>query len=547
MRSDTNQRTTGSPVMNAISLRKWRALPAACAFGCLLAAMGGGSGVFAGKASSVADDVAIVQPFIGQTTILVVKVDPTRFALPDLSDTLEATVPGSEGAYRAWRREVAEGFETLRAATSGQAVYATIGIPLSRNEWPAFLFLKGTPDAVRKQLLDGLNAFRPMESCTRDGYLVAMPGRRVDVAATLDALVPSPREELADAFEAVGGYPIQVLVLPPDHVRRTVTELMPQLPRQLGGGPSDVLTEGLVWAALGVDLAQLRAELVVQSGSEEAARGLAEHLPKMLESAYHAVPEIETRIPRETFEALLPLVEPKVDGDRFTVRLAGLESTGGSMRLVTAAAIAIQDWIRRNTNADKFKQIVLAIHNHHDAYGAFPPRDEVRDESGGSKLSWRVHILPFLGEIKLYKEFHVDEPWDSLHNKRLIEKMPSVYKNPMFGVEPGHTTFLAPVGEDTVFGGQKATKFHNVTDGTSNTVVLVEVKPALAVPWTAPADYAFDPEAPGRGLQVGADGRFLSAFADGSAQPLRGNLEPELMLRLFQKSDGHPIDRRAIR
>ena len=524
-----------------------RALRAASALCCLLAVLTGGTGAWAGEASSVADDVAIVQPFIGPTTTFVLKVDPTRLALPDLSDTLKATAPGSEEAYRAWSREVGEGLEALRAATSGQAVYATIGIPVSSNEWPAFFFLKGKPDADPKQLLDGLNALSPMESCTRDGYFVAMPGRRADVAAAVDALVPSPREVLTGAFEAVASYPIQVLILPPDYVRRTVAELLPRLPRQLGGGPSDVLTEGLVWAALGVDLAQLHAELVVQSGSEEAARGLSAHLGKMLQSAYNEVPEINTRIPRETYETLLPLIAPQIEGDRFTVRLAGLERTGGTMRLVTLLGAAIQDRVRRNTNADKFKQILLAMHNYHDSYKAFPPRDEVRDESGRSKLSWRVHILPFLEEVKLYEEFHIDEPWDSPHNKRLVAKMPKVYQSPGFGLKPGHTTFLAPVGEDTVFGGRKATKLSNVTDGTSNTVVLVEVKPEWAAPWTAPEDYAFDPKAPGRGLAVGADGRFLAAFGDGSAQLLRGNLEPELLLRLFQKSDGHPIDRKAIR
>jgi len=70
-------------------------------------------------------------------------------------------------------------------------------------------------------------------------------------------------------------------------------------------------------------------------------------------------------------------------------------------------------------------------------------------------------------------------------------------------------------------------------------VLLVEVKPSLAVPWTAPVDYAFDPEDPGRGLQIGTDERFLAVFADGSVQRLRGKIEPELLRRLFRKSDGY--------
>ena len=496
----------------------------------------------------MADDIAMVKPFIGQSTFLIVKVDPTRLSLPEPSDTQESAGLGSEQAFGASLREVAKEIETLRAATGGKSVYATVGIPLSRNEWPAFLFLIGSPDADRKKLLDCLTAFNPIESCTRYGCIVAMPGRGFDAVAALDSLAPSVREGLADALEAVRDYPIQILLLPPDYVRRTMTELMPELPRQLGGGPSNVLTEGLVWAALGMDLAKLRAELVIQSSSEEAARDLAAHLPKLLKNAHESLTEVRTRIPHEILEALLPLFKPRVDGDRIIVRLAGLESPGQSMRLVMMAAGDFQERIRRQTNFESLRQILLAMHNHLSATKSFPPRDEDRDDQGNSGLSWRVHLLPYFDiDRALYRQFHLDEPWDSPHNKRLLEKMPDIYKSRPLSVKPGYTTFLAPVGEDTVFGGQKATKFSDITDGTSATVLLVEVEPARAVPWTAPRDYVFDPKAPGRGLRIGTDGRFLTGFADGSVYWLRGNIEPEMLRRLFRKSDGKWVNRREFR
>ena len=190
---------------------------------------------------------------------------------------------------------------------------------------------------------------------------------------------------------------------------------------------------------------------------------------------------------------------------------------------------------------------LLAMHYYHDTFQVFPPRDEVRDADGKSGLSWRVHLLPFLDEGELYNEFALDQPWDSPHNKPLIEKMPKVYESQWLDIKPGHTTFLAPVGEDTIFGGAKAVKFQNITDGTSNTAALVEVKPSLSVPWTAPQDYAFDSKQPGEGLRMGADGRFLAALADGSANTFRGNAAPELLLRLFQKSDRETFNLDALR
>ena len=46
----------------------------------------------------------------------------------------------------------------------------------------------------------------------------------------------------------------------------------------------------------------------------------------------------------------------------------------------------------------------------------FPPR-AILDKNGKPLLSWRAQMLPNLEEIALYEQFHLDEPWDSQHNK----------------------------------------------------------------------------------------------------------------------------------
>jgi hypothetical protein len=244
---------------------------------------------------------------------------------------------------------------------------------------------------------------------------------------------------------------------------------------------------------------------------------------------------------QETFETLLTVLDPKVEGDRVVLRFDGLEAAGGSIQLLVTAAAAFHERSQQHENMNKFKQILLAMHNYYDVYKMFPPRDEVRDKEGKTGLSWRVHILPFVEERRLYEEFHLDEPWDSPHNKALVERMPRVYRGGQTGVAPGQTTFLTPVGEDTVFGGKKATKFHNITDGTSNTAVLVQVQADRAVPWTAPQDYVFDPDAPARGLHLDAGGCYLTGIADGSVRRFSKDIEAEKLLWIFQKGDGHPI------
>src|SRR5262249_10846274 len=121
---------------------------------------------------------------------------------------------------------------------------------------------------------------------------------------------------------------------------------------------------------------------------------------------------------------------------------------------------------------NNLRQIGLALHNYHDAYGNFPPQASF-DKSGKPLLSWRVHILPFLEQEELDREFHLDEPWDSDHNKKLIDRMPPIYRCPKQKLkESGKTTYLAPVGEKAIFsGGQKGMRLSDVIDGTSNTML----------------------------------------------------------------------------
>ena len=82
-------------------------------------------------------------------------------------------------------------------------------------------------------------------------------------------------------------------------------------------------------------------------------------------------------------------------------------------------------------SANNLKQIALAMMNHVSARKTYPPAFTV-DQDKKPLLSWRVLILPYLdkGGPQLYQQFHLDEPWDSDHNKQLIEKMPAVFVAP---------------------------------------------------------------------------------------------------------------------
>jgi hypothetical protein len=163
-------------------------------------------------------------------------------------------------------------------------------------------------------------------------------------------------------------------------------------------------------------------------------------------------------------------------------------------------------------------------------------------------LSWRVHILPYLGEEALYKQFKLDEAWDSVANKALVAIMPKVYAAPGGKAGEGKTNYLGVRGANGVFrpGGQPGLSVTNITDGTSNTLAVVEVSDAAAVPWSKPDDWDFDEKDPLKGLIGLRKNGFLAAFCDGSVQFISGNVAPDVLKRLVTYNDGQPINRADI-
>ena len=136
---------------------------------------------------------------------------------------------------------------------------------------------------------------------------------------------------------------------------------------------------------------------------------------------------------------------------------------------------------------------------------------------GKALLSWRVALLPYLGERRLYSEFRLDEPWDSPHNKKLLDRMPNVYAPPGIRTREPYTTFYQVlVGGGAVFEEHQRPAFPtSITDGISYTILIAEA--GTASPWTKPEDLHYAPDAPLPELG-GLFPKIINvALADGSA------------------------------
>jgi prepilin-type processing-associated H-X9-DG protein len=200
------------------------------------------------------------------------------------------------------------------------------------------------------------------------------------------------------------------------------------------------------------------------------------------------------------------------------------------------------DTARRARCVNNLKMIGLACHNYISANDTFP-LPAITDKDGKPLLSWRVAILPYIEQQPLYNKFKLDEPWDSPHNKALLKEMPSTYLCPTrVKPEPSTTTYRLLVGPGALFEKAQGTGIANITDGTSNTILVVEAQEA--VPWTKPdAELNFDRAAAPSLYGAGSphpEG-FNALFADGSVRFLKLSINLIVFKALITRAGGEVI------
>jgi hypothetical protein len=257
--------------------------------------------------------------------------------------------------------------------------------------------------------------------------------------------------------------------------------------------------------------------------------------------------------PSETIvKHLRPSVSTLTSGkDGFHVATVGSLPGGGNIPAtapVLAAFVlpAIGNARQAAQNAQEMntlRQLALAALNFESATGALP--SDIYSDDGKPLLSWRVRVLPYMEYQALYNQFHLDEPWDSEHNKPLLDQMPAVLKSPSTGDLGNRTQFLALKGDATLFPGNERLQFRDITDGTSNTVLFVHANPESAVEWTKPEDVEFDASKPFAAV-ANPSGKFLIAFCDGSVRALSLGIGAEAMKALATRAGGEAIPNDAL-
>lgn len=193
---------------------------------------------------------------------------------------------------------------------------------------------------------------------------------------------------------------------------------------------------------------------------------------------------------------------------------------------------------RRAICSNNLKSIAAALHMYHDRYGVFPPAHTV-DRLGKPLHSWRTLILPYLDEKPLYEQVKLDEPWNSPHNKRVAEHNLLIYTCP---ATARGISYLAVTTTGSVFEGTTSRSTTDISDGTSNTIAVIEVTNGPSN-WMQPVD--FDDLELQRFLANGPPsnhtGGLNVALVDGSVRYLDTTVTRQRLRALLTRSGGEYI------
>ncbi len=218
---------------------------------------------------------------------------------------------------------------------------------------------------------------------------------------------------------------------------------------------------------------------------------------------------------------------------------------------------------RRSQSKNNLKQLALALHNYHDVNGNLPsgthPNEKLKPED---RLSWLASVLPFVEQAALFKAVDFDESWDDEANERAANIRIPTFLNPGRPVNskgPGETHYvgIAGLGEDApmlpanhkragIFGVNRKTRFREVTDGLSNTMMTSEASGKIG-PWIAGGDSTIRPltKKPYINGPDGIGGPYTGGcnigLADGSVRFVSENIDPTVFEHLSTIADGNAI------
>lgn len=323
-------------------------------------------------------DVELVARFVDQTSVAVVRIDIGRLdtdaVLNDvartLSDELREKNPAElgvadEGIKKA--RDEAKAWREKFAAAGGRELYLVLSFNPAAD--PPLIGIAPTgSNAKADELIALLRELpEPLGRNARaiEGAIIFGPEALLDGKPLAEA---ERLEEVTRTLKRAGDAPVLVSLIPAEFIRRAIAENMAELPAELGGGPTTVLTKGVVagWGSLSV-APSWSFKMVAESESEEAAQQLAATLTKAIENATSATPP-------ELGAELRKLLAPRAEGNLVVIAM-GNERFASLKKLLVPSMLQARKAARRVVVATNMRQAVMGCFIHAQDHNDQWPKD----------------------------------------------------------------------------------------------------------------------------------------------------------------------------
>ncbi len=197
-----------------------------------------------------------------------------------------------------------------------------------------------------------------------------------------------------------------------------------------------------------------------------------------------------------------------------------------------AAVMATRGAGDRAFNKNQLKSLAQALSLYATTNNNQLPPATICDGGGRPLLSWRVAILPAIDQDNLFRQFNMSEPWDGPNNIKLLPLMPKSL-SPRNQNGESHTPYRVFAGNGAVFEPRGHSSLSSISDGTSNTFMVVETYEM--VEWTKP-EWLDVNQPPAMGS--GGKGQFSVAMVDGSTRSFPSEMPKNDLRAWITKSGG---------
>ncbi|TWT83073.1 hypothetical protein CA13_45360 [Planctomycetes bacterium CA13] len=145
----------------------------------------------------------------------------------------------------------------------------------------------------------------------------------------------------------------------------------------------------------------------------------------------------------------------------------------------------------RASSIRNLEKIAAALNAYSADHGTYPP-PFTKNQAGRPMQSWRVLILPYLGEEELYDSINLGADWDNPDNMSVAyNRVPSAFSHPDGSVGRifSESAYYLITGPGTLFPATGPLGPNDVIDDTTKTLLVVEGSPTMTTNlWTEPVD-----------------------------------------------------------